>query len=406
MNMAESQITLTFSDGRGRFESVAVEAARFTIGCGHDNDLAIDDPGLSRRHAVIERFDGLVQISDCGSEGGTFVNKRRVTGGTVLRNGDTISIGSACKVVVSIRSAGPDNPVASDQTCAEQQSVSNAQPDSIIPRLTTPVIAMASVVAILLIAIPLLIFLSREGRRRAGRASYLKETQGVGEKTRTPDLPRADDVRNAGGNGDSSSKAITVEEVEKVAVQFMRRISSDAKPYVFPPNAVGALGDIGKRVERYAQSPALVGALNSMATAAQAIAAEARREGIEPGLVISITLAEAEGARTPGDQMATARRILPDLLSLRKTLGTESADKSLILVAAHRMGGGTKKSHPLLRTMTRAVKNPLTDRNVWFLREHGSLDDEAYNFVVNFLALGVIAENPRRFNIAASPIAY
>ena len=56
--------------------------------------------------------------------------------------------------------------------------------------------------------------------------------------------------------------------------------------------------------------------------------------------------------------------------------------------------------------MTRAVKNPLTDRNVWYLREHGSLDDAAYNFVVNFLALGVIAENPRRFNVAASPIAY
>jgi hypothetical protein len=97
---------------------------------------------------------------------------------------------------------------------------------------------------------------------------------------------------------------------------------------------------------------------------------------------------------------------MPDLLSLRKTLGTESADKSLILVAAYKMGGGTKKSHPLLRTMTRVVKNPLTDRNVWFLRERGSLDDQPYQFVVNFLALGVIAENPRRFGITAPAIAY
>jgi hypothetical protein len=94
------------------------------------------------------------------------------------------------------------------------------------------------------------------------------------------------------------------------------------------------------------------------------------------------------------------------MLSLKKTLGTESADKSLILVAAYRMGGGTKKSHPLLQTMRRLVKNPLTDRNVWYLREHGGLDDQAYHFVVSFLALGVIAENPRRFGIAASPVAY
>ena len=396
MNMAEPQITLTLNDGRGR---VAIESARFTIGHSHDNDLAIDDPGLSRRHALIERFDGIVQISDCGSESGTFVNGKRVNGGAVLRNGDTISIGPACKMLVSISSAGPESSIAEDENRTEQPATSSAQSDSAIPQFATPVIAIASVVLILLIAVPLIIFLNKD----SSRLSYSREPQGEDEKKRTPDLPRE---RNANGNSDAVSKAVTVEEVEKIAVQFMRRISSDDKPYVFPPNAVNALGDISKRVEQYSQSSALVGALNSMATAAQAIAAEARREGIEPGLVISTALAEAEGARTPSDQMATARRILPGLLSLRKTLGTESADKSLILVAAYRMGGGTKKSHPLLRTMTRAVKNPLTDRNVWYLREHGSLDDEAYNFVVNFLALGVIAENPRRFNVAAPPIAY
>ncbi len=398
--MAEPQITLALNDGRGR---VAVESARFTIGYSHDNDLAIDDPRVSRRHALIERFDGIVQISDCGSEGGTFVNGKRINGGAVLRNGDMISIGPACNMLVSISSAGPESSIAEDKTRAEQPAALIAGSNAIIPQFTTPVIAMASVVLILLIAVPLIIFLNKDSSHRTGRGSYSREQQGEDEKKRTPDLPRE---RNANGNSEAPSKAVTVEEVEKIAVQFMRRISSDDKPYVFPPNAVNALGDISKRVEQYSQSSALVGALNSMATAAQAIAAEARREGIEPGLVISTALAEAEGARSPSDQMATARQILPGLLSLRKTLGTESADKSLILVAAYRMGGGTKKSHPLLRTMTRAVKNPLTDRNVWYLREHGSLDDEAYNFVVNFLALGVISENPRRFNVAAPPIAY
>ena len=392
MNMDKPEITLTLNDGRGR---VAVCAVRFTIGHSPDNDLAIDDPGLSRRHAVIERFDGIIQISDCGSEGGTFVNGKRINGGVVLGNGDSISFGAACNMLVSISSADPDITVAS-----------SAESKEIIQRFTTPVIAAASVVLILLIAVPLIIFLNKDSGRRTGRASSSREQQGEDEKKRAADLPRPEDAGDAVGKSGAPTKGVTVEDVEKVAVQFMRRISSDDKPYVFPPNAVNALGDIRKRVEQYAQTQATAGALNSMTAAAQAIAAEARREGIEPGLVISTALAEAEGTRTPSDQMATARRILPGLLSLRKTLGTESADKSLILVAAYRMGGGTKKSHPLLRNLTRAVKNPLTDRNVWYLREHGSLDDEAYNFVVNFLALGVIAENPRRFNIAAPPIAY
>ena len=337
MNMDEPQITLILNDGR-----VAIESARFTIGHSHDNDLAIDDPGLSRRHALIEKFDGIVQISDCGSESGTFVNGKRINGGVVLRNQDTISIGPACKMLVSIRSAGPEGSAAKDKNRAEQPAASNARSDAIMPQLTTPIIAMASVVLILLIAVPLIIFLNKDSSRRAGRVSYSKEQQGEDEKKRTPDLPRPEGEHTANGNTDAPSKAVTVEEVEKVAVQFMRRISSDDKPYVFPSNAVNALGDISKRVEQYSKSPALVGALNSMTTAAQAIAAEARREGIEPGLVISTALAEAEGAHTPSDQTATARRILPDLLSLRKTFGTESADKSLILVAAYRMGGGTK----------------------------------------------------------------
>lgn len=404
--MADSQITLTLSDERGPSEQVAVEATRFTIGHSPDNDLAIDDPMLSRRHALIERFDGIVQISDCGSEHGTCVNGKRINGGVVLRNGDMISIGAACNILVSINGSGSERSVAVDRTHTEQFAASGAQSNEIMHRLTTPVIAVASVVLILLVALPLIIFLSKDSRSRSGRIAYSKERQDEDEKKRTPDPVRPDEERTTNGNNDTASKAVTVEEVEKVAVQFIRRISSDDRAYVFPSNAVNALGDIRRRIEQYAQSPAFAGALNSMTSAAQAIAAEARREGIEPGLVISTALAESEGARTPSDQMATARRILPELLSLRKTLGTESADKSLILVAAYKMGGGTKKSHPLLRAMTRAVKNPLTDRNVWYLREHGSLGDEAYGFVVNFLALGVIAENPRRFGVAAPPIAY
>lgn len=54
------------------------------------------------------------------------------------------------------------------------------------------------------------------------------------------------------------------------------------------------------------------------------------------------------------------------------------------------------------QTRRRVVKNPLTDRNVWFLREHGGLDDHA----VGFLALGVIAESSRRFGLMAAPVAY
>ena len=272
--------------------------------------------------------------------------------------------------------------------------------------VSTPGIALGSVVVILLVAVPIILLL-KGGSGKAGkpRASYSADKNYVDEKPDNPGKLRPPDERavTAGGAG---SKEVPIEEVERIAAQFMRRVSSDDRPYVFPPYAVAALDDITNRIQRYSRSPAVADALNRLATAGIEIAAASRREGIEPGLVIYVALAEADGGLAGGDQSAAARRVLPELLSLRKTLGTESADKSLILVAAYKMGGWTKKSHPLLSTMRRVVKNPLTDRNVWYLREHGGLDDAPYDFVVRFIALGIIGENPRRFGITAPPVAY
>jgi hypothetical protein len=189
---------------------------------------------------------------------------------------------------------------------------------------------------ILLVALPFTALLTRKGGSPNDRFSYSRERQTDTEKSRTGERQSAEDqVTNDG------SQAVTLEAVERAAVQFMRRISSDDRPYVFPPYGVNALDDVRRRVEDYSSSASFSSALNSMAVAAPAIAAQARREGIEPGLVIYTALAQNEGGKFAGDPTAAAKILLPDLLSLRKTFGTESADKSLILVAAWKMGNGT-----------------------------------------------------------------
>lgn len=272
--------------------------------------------------------------------------------------------------------------------------------------LSTPAIALAAVAVILIVAVPIIALLNGGSKERNRRVSYDTHRQDEDEKkTATGRLQPRDEDRDK-TRVDIESKAVTIEQIERIAAQFMRRISSDDRPYVFPPYAVSALGDISKRVEQYSASPATAGALNSIKAAGSEIAAVSRREGIEPGLVIYTALAETDGGRAGGGQIEVARRVLPELLSLRKTLGTESVDKSLILVAAYKVGGGTKKSHPLLSTMRRVVKNPLTDRNVWYLREHGGLDEQSYEFVVRFIALGIIGENPRKFGVAAPPVSF
>jgi hypothetical protein len=183
----------------------------------------------------------------------------------------------------------------------------------------------------------------------------------------------------------------------------MHRISSDDKTYSFSEKA---LQDISRKVNQYRNSASLVGNLSAIQRNGAALGATARQQGIEPGLLIYLVLAEAEGARTVGEPRAIAQGAIGDLLALRATFGTNDADGSLLIVAAYKMGRGEKRSHPLLATIRRLVKNPLIQRNVWYLNERGGLEPAVYDFVVGFVALGVIAQNPGQFGVAATPLVF
>jgi len=66
-----------------------------------DASLTVEDPELSRRHAVIRPIDDGVEIEDLGSLNGTFVNDRRIEVPTQVSAGDTIRIGTTVFVVES-----------------------------------------------------------------------------------------------------------------------------------------------------------------------------------------------------------------------------------------------------------------------------------------------------------------
>jgi hypothetical protein len=61
------------------------------IGRRSSNQLAIEDPRVSREHAQIRAAHGRYEIFDLDSTGGTFINKKRITQ-SVLRPGDVISL--------------------------------------------------------------------------------------------------------------------------------------------------------------------------------------------------------------------------------------------------------------------------------------------------------------------------
>jgi pSer/pThr/pTyr-binding forkhead associated (FHA) protein len=84
---------LVIRAGGGREgEQFAVTKDRITVGRAPSSDVFLDDVTVSREHAVLERRDGVVHLTDLSSLNGTYVNRARVDS-VRLGDGDELQIG-------------------------------------------------------------------------------------------------------------------------------------------------------------------------------------------------------------------------------------------------------------------------------------------------------------------------
>jgi hypothetical protein len=72
---------------------------RVIIGRLGESDIALSDPGVSRRHAEVRRENGEFVVADLGSTNGTMVNEATI-GERALEEGDRITVG---KTVLEFR---------------------------------------------------------------------------------------------------------------------------------------------------------------------------------------------------------------------------------------------------------------------------------------------------------------
>ncbi|MEW6281654.1 MAG: diguanylate cyclase [Candidatus Eremiobacterota bacterium] len=75
-----------------------LEMAKTRVGRAPDNDIVLDEPGVSREHArLIRGFEGTVLLEDLKSTNGTFVGGRRVTQ-CLLYGGEQIALGETVRI--------------------------------------------------------------------------------------------------------------------------------------------------------------------------------------------------------------------------------------------------------------------------------------------------------------------
>jgi pSer/pThr/pTyr-binding forkhead associated (FHA) protein len=72
---------------------IEVPEGGLTIGRAEENDVVLEDDGVSRYHARILFDNGSLWLQDAGSRNGVFANDVRVTGHQALKVGDVLRIG-------------------------------------------------------------------------------------------------------------------------------------------------------------------------------------------------------------------------------------------------------------------------------------------------------------------------
>jgi FHA domain-containing protein len=362
-------------------------AGTCSIGRGEDNDLVINQAGVSRRHAVIGVYSDGAQISDCGSQNGTFVNHRPVVGSAPINNGDTISLGSVCEIeVVMTASKAKDRseaPSGAARALGEEAPLPARSRDHAgsgagvprRPRLTAPLGAVFSIIGIVVIASVI---------------AWMKSGNGELDEKKIVPSPGPSTPASPSLTASRPPEDRAFIEIEGGAKRMMRRISNDSMDYASLDQS--SLRQIRSAVEQSCKSPSLAAAFQVIGQNRGEFIRLADNQ-ISPDLLAYAVLAETNGGTQ--NLMAKAREMAPKLNALRSMFGGDLTDSALLFVAAYYEGFPSKKHHPLLDR----IPDP-TQRDIWSLSRGGKFKPGQYEFVLRFIAYGIIADNPRQCGIA------
>ncbi|MCB9682457.1 MAG: FHA domain-containing protein [Alphaproteobacteria bacterium] len=93
------------------------------IGRSPENDVVVDDDGVSRFHARLLYDNGSLWLRDAGSRNGIFVNDKRISDHKALKVGDVIRLGET-DLEVRWEETEPDDPEDGGSSSADNSGTS------------------------------------------------------------------------------------------------------------------------------------------------------------------------------------------------------------------------------------------------------------------------------------------
>ncbi len=428
--MTELWLELTNEDGEP--ERIQVEQDKFIIGRHSESDLSIPDSVISRQHVSIDGFGEIFVVSDCGSSYGTTLNGADLKDPVGLKNGDILRLGDKVEIkvkLISDQTEEKDNASAASAPVAP--TVSASSNGNSIPTSFFYIAPIFGFLVLLCAGGGLFIAFSGNSNERAKKDDYktsspsydyednreTKKKPDENEKdSPKPDSPKTS-VTPSENNAVTNGTPQTVEpppppktttesaSIEQISAAFMRRsVSND-------PNAFLTSKQIQiliPKINQFKSSSALAANIKDAKANSAEISALAKSSNMTPNFLATAALARIGNQR--GNVLETAKSMVGVLEKLNRSIGVETAEESLMAVAAYNRGVNDKflelrnQAEALTKTSQGVTARQV--RTIWFLHEKNRLTDAEFEFALRFLAIGTITQNPSAFSVNAEALNF
>ena len=317
---------------------------RVTLGRNKSNDIVTRITFVSGTHCAIYKKDNKFYVEDLKSSNGTFVNGKKITGPTLLKNNDTIIL---C----------PKGPVYQFRKIGTMEN----------PEVQKKIIKLSKIAPLAagLIVLAIVIFVLLTSLGKINIDKELGEIRQIHGENIIPTDPEF--VELVEGYVESIRNDIFFDEILKRRAIYINTIEQVLRANNIPED-FSFLAWVESKFD-----PEAYNSYSGAKGMWQMIPGTAKQYGL--------TVNSSIDERTdPEKSTWAAAAYLNDLISIF------GADSFTLAIAAYNAGDGA------ILYRLKQVENPITDRNFWYLCKNDLMPDETKHYVIQVIALMVLSK--------------
>ena len=427
------ELWLKFKDKNGKPQRILVDTDKFSVGRQPENNLAISDNSLSRKHIQIERFGDVFIVSDCNSSNGSTHNDKKLTEPIALNNDDKLHLGNSLEIEIEVvadknnDNANVQTPTNAPQTSVQSQPSSGISPMFFIlaPLFGLFILVFAGIGIYALRTPPEIaknnddVFVS-SGDKEGNSSIKItdedfddkpKSTPKVEETKQVPnsDTPKTSD-NSTPVSPTQTPEVVSTEapklndeanKIERNAYAFMRKIAQNDNNPVLTSKQIQVLS---AKINQLKTSSALRENMKAVRAAKSQITTSAAAKNIKPQFLAVATLTKLGNER--GDINATAQQTAEVLDNLTIPIGNGLADDCILMMSAFFDSDKLSMRNMLAAETQKTPASSRQIRTIWFLKDNNKITDAQFEFALRFLAIGTITQNPKDFSVNEEAVLF